>query len=964
MRFWHRVLTSVLVVVGVGILAPSAWAQTGGQITGIVKDAATGSPIGGFRVELYAADGTFLASNEPFGAIYTFSQLATGRYLVKVTTNFDPITNRDAGARDYVDEVYPDAVCMGCDVTIGTPISVIAGQTTANVDFALARGGSISGVVSDSVYTGLASSSVYAYTPGRATPARHTYVDYDATGNYVIRGLAPGSYVVRTNAAEGYVFSFGYDVNEIYDDVQCVLPSHLTSPTDGCASAGTLVAVTAGSTRSGVNFSLAAGGAIGGYINLAGALFNSTTGARLYSAAGRDLGFSQMTLNDGYGFLPLPAGTYFVRSVNAQGFIDERFDDQPCAPPSLCDAGITGGTPIVVGAGEAIGSIDFSLSPGGRISGVIKNAATNAAIAGVAVRAFDATGQFISDAVSDGAGKYVTGTGLPSGIYYVRTVGAPGYQDGLYNGFACAPSCTVTTGTSVAVTAGQTTFGIDFALQPKPGAFAKTSPSDGATGLGTSVTLSWTASAAATSYAYCIDTSNDDACSTWISAGANTSVVVNGLAVNTIYFWHVRATNAYGITYSGGSDTRGYRAFSTLYPAAFSKTSPGIGVPIWLSTVTLSWGTSAGAATYEYCIDTTNDSACTAWTSTGAGTSVVIGNLPDTFTRFYWHVRAINGAGATYANGSATAFWTFDRAGPPGPFDRISPANGSVVSSASSVTLAWTASAGATSYSYCIDTSNDNNCSQWIDNGANTSVTLSGLAGNTTYYWHVLANSGYDTVFASGGVFAYWSFTTQNVPGAFGKLAPANGATGVSKNPTLSWQASAGATGYAICIGLSTSCIETPVGLTTSLQGYFLLNAGTTYYWQIRALNPGGDVYANGSANAFWTFTTGNGSFTDDPLVPQSTPIKAVHITELRSRIDALRIGHGLAAFNWTDGTVTAGATMVRLQHIIDLRTALAAVYTALGRTPPTYTEPLLSAGMFVKAIHISELRAAVIAVE
>ena len=119
----------------------------------------------------------------------------------------------------------------------------------------------------------------------------------------------------------------------------------------------------------------------------------------------------------------------------------------------------------------------------------------------------------------------------------------------------------------------------------------------------------------------------------------------------------------------------------------------------------------------------------------------------------------------------------------------------------------------------------------------------------------MLALNAYGGLVAGGDPHAFWSFTTQNPQGAFGKSAPLNGATGVSKNVTLNWETSAGATSYEYCIGTTTSCIWRNVGLTTSIGG-FLLNAGTTYYWQIRALNSSGSVFANGSMNAFWSFTT------------------------------------------------------------------------------------------------------------
>jgi hypothetical protein len=101
--------------------------------------------------------------------------------------------------------------------------------------------------------------------------------------------------------------------------------------------------------------------------------------------------------------------------------------------------------------------------------------------------------------------------------------------------------------------------------------------------------------------------------------------------------------------------------------------------------------------------------------------------------------------------------------------------------------------------------------------------------------------------------------------------------------------------------------------------------------------------------------------FTDDPVVAQSTPARAVHITELRSAINTVRAARGLGAFAWTDPTLTAGSTVVRAVHLAELRTALNQAYQAAGRTAPTYTDPsLVAGGTVIKAIHVNELRAAV----
>ncbi len=106
-------------------------------------------------------------------------------------------------------------------------------------------------------------------------------------------------------------------------------------------------------------------------------------------------------------------------------------------------------------------------------------------------------------------------------------------------------------------------------------------------------------------------------------------------------------------------------------------------------------------------------------------------------------------------------------------------------------------------------------------------------------------------------------------------------------------------------------------------------------------------------------------TFTDHPIVPATTPIRAIHFTELRDRIDALRRRGGLPAFRWTDRTLVAGVTPVRRIHLMELRSALDAVYDAAGRSRPAYADARAEAGATpIRAAHIMELRAAVLRVE
>jgi hypothetical protein len=85
-----------------------------------------------------------------------------------------------------------------------------------------------------------------------------------------------------------------------------------------------------------------------------------------------------------------------------------------------------------------------------------------------------------------------------------------------------------------------------------PGAFNKTSPTNGAKA-STNPTLSWAASSGAASYKYCYDTSDNDACNaSWVSVGANTSASLSGLSDGTTYYWQVLAKNSSGTTYANG----------------------------------------------------------------------------------------------------------------------------------------------------------------------------------------------------------------------------------------------------------------------------------------------------------------------------------------------------------------------------------------------------------------------------
>ena len=101
--------------------------------------------------------------------------------------------------------------------------------------------------------------------------------------------------------------------------------------------------------------------------------------------------------------------------------------------------------------------------------------------------------------------------------------------------------------------------------------------------------------------------------------------------------------------------------------------------------------------------------------------------------------------------------------------------------------------------------------------------------------------------------------------------------------------------------------------------------------------------------------------WTDDPIRPGVTSIRAAHFDELRARVAALRAREGLPPVRWTDPVLTPGATTVRRVHLAELRAALGGVYEARDQLQPAYTDPTLTAGRTpVRAAHVMELREAV----
>ncbi|HAE59441.1 MAG TPA: hypothetical protein DCG54_08035, partial [Anaerolineae bacterium] len=92
----------------------------------------------------------------------------------------------------------------------------------------------------------------------------------------------------------------------------------------------------------------------------------------------------------------------------------------------------------------------------------------------------------------------------------------------------------------------------------------------------------------------------------------------------------------------------------------------------------------------------------------------------------------------------------------PGAFNKTSPTD-AATDQTLSPTLSWSSSEDVDSYEYCYSSA-PGPCFKWNSVGGDTSITLSGLAPNYTYYWQVRAVNSGGVIEADDGT--WWSFNT------------------------------------------------------------------------------------------------------------------------------------------------------------------------------------------------------------
>lgn len=167
-----------------------------------------------------------------------------------------------------------------------------------------------------------------------------------------------------------------------------------------------------------------------------------------------------------------------------------------------------------------------------------------------------------------------------------------------------------------------------------------------------------------------------------------------------------------------------------------------------------------------------------------------------------------------------------------------------------------------------------------------------------------------------------------------------------STSVTVTWNAAGGALSYEVL--RESGGVPVQIGTSTSTRFTdSTASPNTAYRYRVRV--PSGP---NSSPVYAGTFI-----FTDPTLVAGTTAVKTTHVSELRTKVNAMRVFGGLSAASFTDPTLTP-STPIRGVHVTEVRTALNAARTALGMNTITFTDSSIATGVTkIKAAHVNELR-------
>ncbi len=345
------------------------------------------------------------------------------------------------------------------------------------------------------------------------------------------------------------------------------------------------------------------------------------------------------------------------------------------------------------------------------------------------------------------------------------------------------------------------------------------------------VALSWTASTNATGYNVKRGAAGGGPFTQVASTTSPTymdSSVING----TAYYYVVSALAA-----AGESANSAAAGATPEAPPGAPMTPAGLKAFPGNARASLTWSAGSGATGYHVKRSTTNGGP---YTQLAAATSLSYTDATvSNGTTYYYVVTAMNSAGESANSGQASV--TPD----PSITTPTVPAGLAATAGNAQVSLAWSASSGATGYHVKRSTTAGGSYAQVAAPTA-PSYSDATVSNGTTYYYVVTAvNSGGES--ADSGVASATPVATVSIPSVPSGLA----ATADNAQVSLRWSASSGATGYHVKRSTTSggpyaqiAAPASPAYMDTSVAN------GTTYYYVVSALDSAGESANSGQISA------------------------------------------------------------------------------------------------------------------
>ncbi|MBP2264635.1 hypothetical protein J3A64_000099 [Pseudarthrobacter sp. PvP004] len=379
----------VLGALPAGIASP-AFAAATGSISGTVTvpagvDASkitvfAGPEVGYYQTANVASDGTFTVSGLPAGNVWVNFNYP---FQPSPVVNAHYSTSPD-GSKTLVN-VSPGATTTGINQTL-KPAAFISGKVSVPAGSAAFTG-----------QVNVIKGPDYA----NSGYAGNAFLQSSDSGNYVVGGLAPGTYKIQFQAQSGWA-------NMWHGGVAGVGSSQSVTVTEGQQLAGIQDTAVAAATIGG---SIAGAPAPGP--TMSGPGMSITAIAQDGTVAASTVMETSQTT---YALKNLLPGTYTVQFNRTKGFVSkyeaQLYKDLPES------GGAANATPVTVAAGQTLNSVNATVRQGGTLTGKILGS-TGAPLSGVRVNVYTKHESLVTRFSYTAADGTFNVTGLTTGLYFV-----------------------------------------------------------------------------------------------------------------------------------------------------------------------------------------------------------------------------------------------------------------------------------------------------------------------------------------------------------------------------------------------------------------------------------------------------------------------------------------------------------------------------------------------------------------